>query len=271
MNESIKFTNLNFAYQNGSETIPIYSNFNGLLLNNSISVILGRSATGKSTLLKLICGILFPFNYKADENQILICDLTPEKAREKKLVAYLPQFFHPALWLTVEKNVALALRFCGIKSERRHIEASQILKDLKLFDIQNCKASTLSGGQKRKVALAMLIATDATFILLDEPFSNLDTHSRLDIYNFLLNTWKHVIHNDSGSDGRALCIVTHDIEEAVLLGDKIFILDQKLPQNEFLSFDNPLNPLRNSNNVDDLRYLPEFRKFTEVIKKSLIN
>jgi len=269
MNDGIKFNNLTFAYKNGSKVNSIFFKFKGLMETNSISVILGRSGTGKSTLFNLICNILKPI--ADNENQILIYNLPPYKAIKEQYLAYLPQFFQPAHWLTVRENISLSLRFSGFNSTKRQIIASQILKDLKLENICDKKADELSGGQKRKVSLAMLLSTKAKVFLLDEPFSNLDTYSKFEIYEFLINNWQNFTHPELEIDTKNTFIVTHDLEEAVLLGEAVYILGSKLPQNEFVKIENPIIKKRENMELDKIRYTEEFNDFIEIIKNQLNN
>lgn len=269
MNNGIKFNNLTFAYKNGSKVNSIFFKFKGLLETNSISVILGRSGTGKSTLFNLICNILKPV--AENENQILIYDLPPHKAIKEQYLAYLPQFFQPAHWLSVRENISLSLRFSGFNSEKRQIIASQIVKELKLENICEKKADELSGGQKRKVSLAMLLSTKANVFLLDEPFANLDTNSKFEIYDFLINSWQNFTHPDLDINTKNTFIVTHDLEEAALLGESVYILGKNLPQNEFLKIENPIIENRASHALDKIRYTNEFKDFVEIIKNQLNN
>jgi len=257
----IQFNNLTFAYKGNTDTV-IFNEFTGELETNSISVILGSSGTGKTTLFKLICNQLKPNK----DGQILINNMPPAQAIKHRHLAYLPQSFEPAHWLTVKENISLMQQFNGIRSQRRTANTSQIIKDLKLNDLENRKPHELSGGQQRRVSLAMLLSTEAKIFLLDEPLVNLDTQHKYEVYNFLLNDWRARTNSDSS---KTTFLITHDLDEAVLLGEKIHILKGSTPHKEFITKNNPIDVQRRTNDLEKLRYENDFKVFVEEIKNNL--
>jgi len=255
----IQFNNLNFTY----DTTVIFNDFTGELKTDSISVILGSSGTGKTTLFRLICNQLKPLPNPDKNRQVLINDMPPAQAIKNHHFAYLPQSFEPAHWLTVKENILLMQQFTGICSQDRKLNACQIIKDLKLNEFEKRKPYELSGGQQRRVSLAMLLSTKANIFLLDEPLVNLDTQHKYDVYDFLLNEWV------KKTCGKTTFLITHDLDEAVLLGEKIYILKGQPPHREFITMDNPFDVNSRGKKLEKLRYEDDFKDFVNEIKNNL--
>jgi len=158
--------------------------------------LLGRSGTGKSTLLRTLAGL--------DPMHSLNAQIPTEKA----VVFQEPRLFP---WKRVWRNVALGLRD-GDPKER----AIQALKEVGLERRLNAWPLTLSGGEAQRVALARALAREPKLLLLDEPFAALDALTRLKMHELVLTLWrKHT---------PAVLMVTHDVDEAVHLADRILVL-----------------------------------------------
>ncbi|MFS0784634.1 ABC transporter ATP-binding protein [Bacillus sp. 1P06AnD] len=171
--------------------------------------ILGPSGSGKSTLFHLIGGL-----YKPGKGEILLDGkaITGEKGH----ISYMPQ--QPALlpWRTVLDNVLLGAELSG-KSDKQ--EGLELLKKAGLHDYAQSLPHQLSGGMKQRVAFVRSLASPQTLMLLDEPFSALDELTRLSMQQWLLNVWE--------KNRRSVLFITHSIEEALYLSDKIYVLSSK--------------------------------------------
>lgn len=174
------------------------------------AVILGMSGCGKSTILRYIAGLQNP-----TEGEIKIKGKNQENAQRVSMVF---QQYSSLPWMTVLENVSLALKFKGIPKKERYEQAMEIIQKVGLEGHQNKFAQypTLSGGQLQRVAIARSIIANPEILLMDEPFGALDINTRIQMQDLLAELWLE-FHP-------TVIFVTHDISEAVYLGDDIFIM-----------------------------------------------
>lgn len=204
----ISIKDLSFSY-NGNNT-KVFDKLN-LNIGSSKSVaIVGGSGIGKSTLLKLISGL--EKNYKGE---ILVDKKLPKELIINGDIGFM--FQEPCLLshLNVKKNIELPYHFLRLPVDSTHVD-----KNIDIVGLQNFKyfyPKELSGGMKTRVSLARTFCTKPKLLLLDEPFSNLDIRWKYKLYNELKKLQK--------INSSTLIIVTHNIQEAVLLADKIFAFD----------------------------------------------
>jgi len=168
--------------------------------------LLGPSGSGKSTLFSLIGGLLVP-----DEGDIwLDGQVITNKSGH---ISYMPQ--QPSLfpWRTVLDNTLLGQELSGKKDLT---EAKRLLEKANLGDMIGAYPHQLSGGMRQRVAFIRALLSPQPIMLLDEPFSALDAFTRLDMQKWLLETWEEY--------EQSILFITHDIEEALFLSDKIVIL-----------------------------------------------
>jgi NitT/TauT family transport system ATP-binding protein len=178
--------------------------------NGKFVVVLGTSGCGKSTLLRFITGI-----QKPTSGQVLING----KAREDKtVIGMVFQQYSSFPWLSVLDNVALGLKFKGVPEKERHARAMEMIKlvGLEGQESKYAKYPNLSGGQLQRVAIARSLISTPEVLLLDEPFSALDVNTRLKMQDLLCDLW--------GKLKTTVIFVTHDLTEAVYLGNEIFIM-----------------------------------------------
>lgn len=203
------------------------------------AVILGMSGSGKSTVLRYIAGLQQP-----TEGQVLI---SGKKADEDNRVSMVFQQYSSLPWMTVLDNVALGLKFKGISREERNAKAMELidLVGLKGHEKKYAQYPTLSGGQLQRVAIARSMLANPEILLMDEPFGALDIRTRLQMQELLTDIW-HRFHS-------TVIFVTHDIREAVFLGDDIYIL--KSQPSRFVEHIHVDLPLQRDNNIKrDPRY-----------------
>lgn len=201
----IKVDNLHFSYAENSVLNGISFEYSG----SNTTAIVGVSGCGKSTLLRLLSGSINP---TLDSN-ISIDGLSPKENITKGNIGFM--FQEPTLLpnLTVEENVVLPLRIRGIKN---FDFAYTLINKVGLSSYMNYLPSQLSGGMKTRVALARTFVTKPKLILLDEPFGALDVKWKTTLYREL-ETLKEEFN-------ATLLIVTHDIQEALLLSNNILVL-----------------------------------------------
>ncbi|MDT0116336.1 ABC transporter ATP-binding protein [Microbacterium sp. PRF11] len=167
--------------------------------------LLGASGCGKSTLLNLVAGIDRPTAGRI------------EAPAEGSAVMFQESALMP--WLTARRNVELALRLRGVSRARRRDEALALLDTVNLTDAADKRPHELSGGMRQRVALARALAQDRPVLLMDEPFAALDAITRDLLHEELERVWR--------ATGRTIVFVTHNVREAVRLGERIVLLGSR--------------------------------------------
>jgi NitT/TauT family transport system ATP-binding protein len=171
--------------------------------------IVGPSGCGKSTLLNLFAGLDEPSSGKVLMEGRAIHGPGPER-----LVMFQEHGLFP--WLSVRKNVEFGLRLKGVTAERRREIARHWLRVVHLDKFEDSYIHQLSGGMKQRVALARSLAMDPEVLLMDEPFTALDAQSRDLLHEELEQVWS--------STGKTIVFVTHNVREAVRLGDRVILM-----------------------------------------------
>ncbi len=171
--------------------------------------IVGPSGSGKSTLFHLIGGL-----YSPDSGDIQMDGKRINGQRGS--ISYTPQSPSLLPWRTVLDNVLLGGEIIGRESE---IEALQMIEKAGLKGYEKAYPNELSGGMKQRVSFIRSLLSPQSLICLDEPFSALDEFTRLEMQNWLLSIWEQ--------DKRSILLVTHNIEEALYLSDRIIVLSEK--------------------------------------------
>ena len=172
-------------------------------------VFLGPSGCGKSTILRIIAGLDFP-----DRGSVTLQGrkiLGPGKDRGMVF-----QKYASFEWLTVQKNVEYGMKINGVDPAMRSEVASRLIKDVGLSGFENAYPQHLSGGMQQRVAIARTLAVNPEVILMDEPFGALDAQTRWEMQSLLTGIWE--------KNASTVLFVTHDVEEAVFLADRIFVM-----------------------------------------------
>lgn len=174
------------------------------------AILLGMSGCGKSTLLRYIAGL-----QKPTDGTVLIKGQPVGPDNRASMVF---QEYSSLPWMTVLENVALSLEYKGIDKKERTQKAMEMIEmvGLKGHEMKYAQYPTLSGGQLQRVAIARSLLANSEILLMDEPFGALDIKTRLQMQELLADIWEK-FHS-------TIIFVTHDIAEAVFLGDEIFIM-----------------------------------------------
>lgn len=209
----IEFKNVSQTYTGGKDFIIKDVNFlvEDKPAQGQFVIILGASGCGKSTLLRYIAGLQTPSG-----GTVLLRD---KPVRESGIRAGMVfQQYSSLPWLTVLENVALGLDFQGVEEKERKRRAQEMIELVGLAGHENKYATypTLSGGQLQRVAIARSLMASPEILLMDEPFGALDINTRLQMQDMLEDVWLKF--------QPTIVFVTHDIEEAVYLGDDIYIM-----------------------------------------------
>ncbi|MCL4764629.1 MAG: ABC transporter ATP-binding protein [Hyphomicrobiaceae bacterium] len=179
---------------------------------NEFLCICGPSGCGKTTLLDMLAGILEP-----SEGRVLIDGAPADPKRQSISFVFQEPSTFP--WLNVWDNVATGLRIRGTPREAIAAKVEEIVRIVGLTGFEKFYPHQISGGMKQRVAIARAFVTDADLILMDEPFVSLDQPTRERMQAEVLDIWRH--------RRRTVVFVTHNLEEAVYLGDRILILSAK--------------------------------------------
>ncbi|MBN1416978.1 MAG: ABC transporter ATP-binding protein [Bacteroidales bacterium] len=208
----IELRDINQTYNNGKTYI--IKDFNLLIEDKpnqgQFILLLGPSGCGKSTVLRYITGL-----QKPSSGKVFIKGMPQTEADRIGMVF---QQYSSFPWMTVLENVALGLKYRGVDKKERTEKAMEMIKIVGLqgHEKKFAQYPTLSGGQLQRVAIARSLLVNDEIILMDEPFGALDVKTRLSMQDFLLDLWNEV--------HPTIILVTHDIAEAVYLGDDIYIM-----------------------------------------------
>ena len=197
---SLKIENLNKSFQD----INLFKEFNIEIQENTISCILGPSGCGKTTLLNMIGNTI-----QADSGKF--------EGFNDKILSYI--FQEPRLlpWKTVKENIAFIIKDEEL-TEDKSIIIDKYIRLVELDDFANYYPAKLSGGMKQRVAIARAFAYPSNLILMDEPLKALDLKLKLNLIKAFRRIWQ--------SDKRTVIFVTHDIDEALLLGNDIYVFSK---------------------------------------------
>lgn len=230
MDNFLKIKSIKKIYNNNSGgNVTALDNLSLNISKNEITVLIGPSGCGKTTLLNIISGIEDDFTGTIN---------IPNCKRNDIILASLSQHYTLFPWRNIINNVAFSLELKGEKKSIRLKKAKALLKKVGLTNVDKSFPHELSGGMRQRAALAQALAKEPDLLLLDEPFGALDDATRSDIRSAFL----HLIKNEN----LTAILVTHNIEEAILLADTIFVLSStpgSIIAEEKITLPQPRNPL----------------------------
>lgn len=198
-------------YDLDGRDLQVLDNVSIVIEPGEFVALLGPSGCGKSTLLRLAAGLETPTTGRVLEDGRPITAPDPDR-----LLVFQDATLFP--WRTVRDNVAIGLEARGLIRELEY-RIDEVLKLVKLEGFADVYPHQLSGGMAQRAALARALVNDPKLLLLDEPFGKLDSLTRLRMQNELLELWK--------SAGFTALLVTHDVEEALLLADRVIVLSDR--------------------------------------------
>ena len=202
----LEINNLYKTYYTKKREIDALKNINFKVNEKDFIALIGPSGCGKSTLLNIIGNL-----EKATKGEII--------KKDNLKIGYMLQDDCLFPWLTIYENCLLGLKINKIYTKENIENVNNLLNKYDLKEFMNNYPKDLSGGMKQRVALIRTLALKPDLLLLDEPFSKLDYQMRMNVSNDVLN----IIKNEN----KTLIIVTHDIEEAIRLCNKIIVLSKR--------------------------------------------
>lgn len=208
----VKISDLSFAYEEGK---VILDNIDLSVDKGEFICILGQSGCGKSTLLRLVAGLEMPSSgtVHIDGEQVTGASLT-------RGVVFQDYGLFP--WMTAGKNILLALEQKYPKRKKRELKKIVInkLREVGLDEsVYNKYPRELSGGMQQRCAIAQALSIESPILLMDEPFGALDAVTRATLQDMVRNLL-------IGENRKTVFFVTHDVDEALLLGSRIIVLGQ---------------------------------------------
>jgi NitT/TauT family transport system ATP-binding protein len=200
---------VSLRYGNGPRSVLALDGVSLEVRPNEFTVIVGPSGCGKSSLLYLVAGLT-----EASAGDIMVNGKTVDGPGPDRGMVFQAYTLFP--WLSVRHNVEYGLKRRGIAAAERRREAERYLNEIGLRDFADHFPSQLSGGMMQRVAIARALANDPVILLMDEPFGALDSQTRHSMQKLLLKVWQH--------SQKTVAFVTHDIDEAILLGDRVLVM-----------------------------------------------
>jgi NitT/TauT family transport system ATP-binding protein len=200
------------TYDDGRHEVPVIAELSFSLSPGEIVSIVGPSGCGKTTLLNALCGLVPLSAGEVRWYGNRLSGMPPK-------VGYMLQKDLLFPWRTALTNVTLGMEIKGVSSREARERAGALLEQLGLAGFENAYPATLSGGMRQRVALARTFVNDPDVLLLDEPFASLDFQTKL------------LIESDTArlvrDQHRSMLCITHDIEEAVSLSDRVIVLSRR--------------------------------------------
>ena len=194
------------------EMIPVLQDLNCRLETGRFISFVGPSGCGKTTLLRIISGL-----EPASSGQVLLNghEITPNSQE----IGFVFQEYALFPWRTTLENITLGLEIQGVSKKEREESAREYIQHFGLEGFEDHYPRELSGGMQQRVAIARTLIMNPRVVLMDEPFASLDSQTRNDLQEFLLKIWQR--------RGETILFVTHNVDEAVFLGDQVIVLSSR--------------------------------------------
>lgn len=208
---NLELRGLGKAYRRngGSESVQVLDDFNLQVDQGTFVSLLGPSGCGKSTLLRILAGL------ENDYRGEILWNGKPVRGRDNRVgMVFQDNALFP--WRTTLENIETGLEFAGIPAKERRAAAREYIDAFGLTGFETSLPRELSGGMKQRVAIARTLIMNPQVVLMDEPFGSLDCQTRNSLHSFLINLWSK--RRDT------ILFVTHNVDEAVYLSDRILVL-----------------------------------------------
>jgi NitT/TauT family transport system ATP-binding protein len=204
-------TGLGKVYGSGDDATVAIKSLSFEVRANEFLSIVGPSGCGKTTLLKCAAGLMVPTS-----GEVVLDGHRVEGPMERMALVF--QEYGRSLfpWMTVGQNVGFPLRRKRLDRRRQQQLVAESLQAVALGDFAKRYPWQLSGGMQQRVAIARALAYQPQIMLMDEPFASVDAQTRADLEDLVLRVWTEF--------KVTVLFVTHDIDEAIYLGDRVLVL-----------------------------------------------
>jgi len=208
MAKVIEISSLSLGFERDKQLLTVLEDLNLAVEKGEFISIVGPSGVGKSTLLRVLAGLTSAFT--GDVNVLI------EKSKDKRPFSMVFQEARLLPWRKVLHNIMLGLEGLPLDKAHKEKRASDALQLVDLTDCADRWPHELSGGQRQRIGIARALAVEPDLLLMDEPFGALDAITRQGLQDELLRIWRET--------GKSILFVTHDIDEAVYLADRVLLL-----------------------------------------------
>lgn len=198
-----------FQSDTGS-VVPALENIDLAVLDGEFLTLAGATGCGKTTLLNLIAGFIQPEKGRINFGEGL---------RLGENIAYVFQHYTLFPWRTALRNVTFSMEMRGVPRKQRKDKAAELLAKVGLEGFEDAYAHELSGGMRQRAAIAQALALQPKLLLMDEPFGALDDSTRAELQQMITKLWQE--------NHTTIIFVTHNIDEAIILGDRVLILSER--------------------------------------------
>lgn len=205
-------TSKSFEVRSSKERLTALDDVSFAVTGKEFVCLLGPSGCGKSTLLKMAAGLEFADSGAVTADEAPIKKPSPDRAMVFQDYALFP-------WLSVEENIAFGLEVNGVERNTARERVERFISLVGLKGFEKAHPYQLSGGMKQRVGIARVLAMSPKVLLMDEPFGALDAFTRMEMQEELMNLWQ--------TDPFTTVFVTHDVEEAVYLADRIVVMTSR--------------------------------------------
>jgi NitT/TauT family transport system ATP-binding protein len=197
-------------YSDSGDKIQALEDLNLIVREGDFITLVGATGCGKTTLLNLITGLETP-----DDGVLSL----GSNLRLGSNITYVFQHYTLFPWRSTLSNVSFGLQMRGIRRKERKDKALQLLSKVGLEGFENTYPYELSGGMRQRAAIAQALAIQPKLLLMDEPFGALDDSTRMELQRMLMKLWQE--------NRTTILFVTHNIDEAILLGEKVLVLSER--------------------------------------------
>jgi NitT/TauT family transport system ATP-binding protein len=205
----LEIENLHKNFKTRSGTLAVLKNINMAIARGEFICAVGASGSGKSTLLRQIAGLDTPSMGEVKIDGKRVVGPGPDRGMVFQHYTLYP-------WMNVQENTEFGLKLQGVPKKKRKEQASYYLSVVGLTKFAKSLPKELSGGMKQRVAIARALASEPKVLLMDEPFGALDIHTKESMHEFMLDLWTRT--------EITIFMITHDVEEAVFLSNRIYAL-----------------------------------------------
>lgn len=244
----LSFLDVSYAYHNLKGETQAIQNLSFHINEGEFVAIVGPSGCGKSTILSLISGIFEP-----EEGEIRFSNDT-----KRPMIGYMLQRDHLFPWRSIWSNCMLGLEIQQEKTKEKLAFAEYLLKEYNLWEVRNKKPNELSGGMRQRAALIRTLVLNPDLFLLDEPFSALDFQTRIEVSDDISSIIR--------SSGKTVILITHDLQEAISLSDRVIVLSNRPAH---VIRDIPIHLTGAGKGVLAARSAPEFNEYFNLIWEDL--
>ena len=211
-NIKLQVRGLSKIYEDNSREVVALKDVNLEVKESEFVMIVGPSGCGKTSLINIIGGL-----DEASAGEVLLDGKAVSGPGADRGMVFQGYSLFP--WLTVQKNVEFGLKMKKVSPAERAEHAREYIRLVGLEGFEDALPRQLSGGMKQRVAIARTLANEPEVLLMDEPFGALDAQTRVVMQELLADI--------SRRTGTTILFITHDIDEAVLLGDRIYVMSRR--------------------------------------------